>query len=597
MLDFGTTNDERQVNRFWVDVKSATISYSAPGAGSSTDGGQVSISGTTMKVLLSEDDLALGSRNTTLNAWVVWGPAWQGDSATAAVALGAVGTGLGKDFSTLTTTTQPLTEPLFEQFTFPVVNVAAVWSRLKSAYGLTDNDSDLVSIYQNYLTDLIFFAGGYAAGGNHGDAGVDVNDRTASPFAPTLLHVDRLGRGWNASSNGILSLLLHEFGHRWLYFVRIMEDGAKTSSLNPDGGHPRGGVHLPAAFPVVGTFDVSAMGGAYFTNVEGTGNYTTPAEMATVGLSWNELYLIGLATPSEVAPWFYLTGTGLDTPYNAAAGTTFTPTSRRDVTLQQMIDAIGARTPVYPAAKKAFRNTYVILERASDPVSSPTIASFRTNYINAFATRLAAITGGRASVSYLPNNFAEPVAAPTGINATATGATTVGVTWNAVTGATGYQIFRSASGIGGFAQVGTSVGASYHDTAATNTAYLYRVRATNGGTTSVDSAYDLATTVVFTDSTVTPGTTAIKAVHFTELRTAVNAVRALAGQAAGSYTEPSLGAGTTMKAAHVSEPRSLLDAARAALSLSTLSYTDATLSAATTAAKAAHVTEIRAGTQ
>ena len=45
----------------------------------------------------------------------------------------------------------------------------------------------------------------------------------------------------------------------------------------------------------------------------------------------------------------------------------------------------------------------------------------------------------------------------------------------------------------------------------------------------------------------------VKAVHFTELRTAVDAVRVLAILGAGSYTDPSLSSGLTpVKAGHLS---------------------------------------------
>ena len=63
---------------------------------------------------------------------------------------------------------------------------------------------------------------------------------------------------------------------------------------------------------------------------------------------------------------------------------------------------------------------------------------------------------------------------------------------------------------------------------------------------------------VFTDSVITPGSTQVKKVHLTDLRTA-------------------------------------LDAARSALTLSALSYTDTTINAQGTAVKAAHLTELRNG--
>lgn len=187
------------------------------------------------------------------------------------------------------------------------------------------------------------------------------------------------------------------------------------------------------------------------------------------------------------------------------------------------------------------------------------------------------------------------LSAPTGLIATATGSTSVGLTWASVAGATGYQILRSHAGTGGFAPIDTSVSNSFTDnTAIANTAYLYRVRATAGATTSPDSNYDLATTIVFTDPSLSTGVT-MKAVHMTEARTAVNAVRTLAGIGAGTFTDPSLVAGITAKATHLNELRSYLSAARLTLSLPTLTYTDTITSGS--AAKALHVTEIRNGTQ
>jgi len=53
----------------------------------------------------------------------------------------------------------------------------------------------------------------------------------------------------------------------------------------------------------------------------------------------------------------------------------------------------------------------------------------------------------------------------------------------------------------------------------------------------------------------------------------------------------------TIKAVHMTELRSALDAARAAIGLPALVYTDPTITPGSTVIKAAHVTEVRAGTQ
>jgi len=186
--------------------------------------------------------------------------------------------------------------------------------------------------------------------------------------------------------------------------------------------------------------------------------------------------------------------------------------------------------------------------------------------------------------------------APTDVLATSTGATTVSVQWAAVTGATGYQVFRRSLP-GGFSPVGSPVAASpFTDTtAAANTAYVYLVRAQNAGGSSGDSVSDLATTAVFTDASLTAQSTTVKTAHFTELLAAVNAVRTVAGLGPIAFTAPAPTSPVTVRATHINDLRTALDAARAALGFSGLTYTDPTLSTQSTKIKAVHLSELRDG--
>ena len=179
-------------------------------------------------------------------------------------------------------------------------------------------------------------------------------------------------------------------------------------------------------------------------------------------------------------------------------------------------------------------------------------------------------------------------AAPTGVTATATASTQVQVTWNAVTGATSYEIYRRAPG-GSYTLRNTSPTTSYTDTASANTAYLYRVRAVNAAGSSTDSSPDLATTVIFTDDPLVAGMI-VKAVHLAELRTAVNAVRAQAGLGAASFTDAAT-PGVVIKAVHITQLRSYLDEAMAILGLTTGGWTDASLTGVPI--KAIHFQQIR----
>ncbi len=179
--------------------------------------------------------------------------------------------------------------------------------------------------------------------------------------------------------------------------------------------------------------------------------------------------------------------------------------------------------------------------------------------------------------------------APTGLVATASSSTHIDLSWTPNGAADSYQIDRKSPG-GAFVQIGTGAANLFTDTTAlANTAYLYQVRAVNGSGPSPNSAPDLATTVLFTDDPTSAGL-AVKAVHLAQLRTAVNAVRALAGLSAATFTDAAT-AGVAIKAVHLTELRTAIDQARAPLGLSTGGFTDAALTGI--AIKAIHVQQLR----
>lgn len=183
------------------------------------------------------------------------------------------------------------------------------------------------------------------------------------------------------------------------------------------------------------------------------------------------------------------------------------------------------------------------------------------------------------------------VAPPTSVVATAAAANQVQVSWTPVTGAERYDVERSSDGTT-FAPAGQSTTTTFSDTTVqADRAYLYRVRSAAGSMVSPPGAPDLATTVVFTDDPLVAGQTVVKSVHLIQLRTAVNAVRQLAGLAPSTFTNASL-AGVNIRRVHVNELRTALNQARTALTFPTLTFTD-TLVAQTTPVKAVHLQELR----
>ena len=123
------------------------------------------------------------------------------------------------------------------------------------------------------------------------------------------------------------------------------------------------------------------------------------------------------------------------------------------------------------------------------------------------------------------------------------------------------------------------------------------VRATDpsgrGATQSFRVAVTATATGSFSDDPLVPGVTPVKAVHFTELRTRIDALRATAGLQRFTWTDPVLGAGVTpVRLVHLLELRSALEVAYAAAGRSAPSYTDAA-PAAGIPIRATHLMELR----
>ncbi len=198
--------------------------------------------------------------------------------------------------------------------------------------------------------------------------------------------------------------------------------------------------------------------------------------------------------------------------------------------------------------------------------------------------------GGRLIATEEPN----PMVAPTNLIADTFSSARIDLTWTAAPGAHHYQVERAPNLGGTFTVVNSNVvGTTYQDTTVTSVnAYLYRVRTADSvGNLSAPSGVDVATAITFTDNPLTVGTTPVKAVHMTELRQAVNAVRAAANLSAATWTDPTLSTSVTIKAVHVTEMRSNLDAALTALGITTSAYTDPSLTGI--AIKKVHVDEVR----
>lgn len=185
-----------------------------------------------------------------------------------------------------------------------------------------------------------------------------------------------------------------------------------------------------------------------------------------------------------------------------------------------------------------------------------------------------------------------PLAAPTNLVADTFSGTRIDLTWTAAPNAHHYQVERAPNLGGTFTVVNSNVTTTtLSDTTVTSVhSYLYRVRSADAvGNLSPPGSIDMATAITFTDDPLTVGTI-VKAQHVTELRQAVDAVRACANLGAVTWTDSSL-VNVHVKAIHIEELRTKLDEALTALGLPTSAYTDAPL--AGVSIKQVHIDQLR----
>jgi hypothetical protein len=104
--------------------------------------------------------------------------------------------------------------------------------------------------------------------------------------------------------------------------------------------------------------------------------------------------------------------------------------------------------------------------------------------------------------------------------------------------------------------------------------------------------------LVFTDATLTPLSSIVRAAHVAELRSAIDTLRARQGLGAFAWTDPILVArATAIKRSHLVELRAALAAVYAAWALAAPGWTDPAIISGATLVRAAHIAELRAAVQ
>ena len=131
-----------------------------------------------------------------------------------------------------------------------------------------------------------------------------------------IRHAGGRGRDWrNGNFKADLALFAHEFTHSWTAYLSYVEGNGARGRLFADSFadgcrcHWRGELHAPAAFPWGGEQAHSLMmggeGGGFWRD-NGDGTFTVTHFRDASGLSWLDLYAMGLAEASEVPDLFVL---------------------------------------------------------------------------------------------------------------------------------------------------------------------------------------------------------------------------------------------------------------------------------------------------
>jgi YD repeat-containing protein len=283
---------------------------------------------------------------------------------------------------------------------------------------------------------------------------------------------------------------------------------------------------------------------------------------------------------------------------------TWTPSSDTRVTQQRVYRSVSSGGPY---------NLIVALGRTAQSYVDTNLTNGTTYYYVIRSSDGIDESFNSAETSAVPLDSTPTI--PSGLIATAISTAQIRLSWTASTddlGVDHYEVIRSSNN-GSYTLIASPTTVEFIDNIVTpDTTYLYRVRAVDAdGNVSAYSNIDLATTVIFIDdpivsSSENPSTpTVVKAEHFTQLLTAVNAVRAAAGLAAFTWsTTDGLGnpilppaQGNLVRAQHILDLRTNLNQGLSALGFSPPSYTDPTLTtgAGGTLIKKDHIQQLRQG--
>jgi hypothetical protein len=223
------------------------------------------------------------------------------------------------------------------------------------------------------------FAGEYGSSGRLSTV-VVMDDLAKYPDDPAA-RIPRLGE------DSTLSILGQEVGHRWGAYLRFRDSGGQRSDLLLGRADAHWSFFFDSDASVLEGNDIEDRGGGSFRTVGAVQRYGPL-----------DLYAMGLLEESEVPTVFFVqnpVGTSLERASPPQTGVSFTGT-RRDVTIADIVAAMGPRQPSASRSPRLLRQAFVYVVgagRAADPAAIAKLDRIRRAWEGFFD----AATGGRMS--------------------------------------------------------------------------------------------------------------------------------------------------------------------------------------------------------
>ena len=409
----------------------------------------------------------------------------------------------------------------------------------------------------------------------------------------------------------IMGTVAHEFGHVWSARLSYITGGRRESLVDLDDRcrcHWHFGLHTPAAFPPRGRQDAGSHmsnavpgradgAGFWYENADGT---FTPGRIhpERSGPSWLDLYVMGLADAREVPDTFILRNLG---PLNDGSGAY--RADKETITIEQVVAAEGPRVPSAFNSQKVFNAGFVYLvEREQKPAAD--FLELHARFIGEMRERWFRFTGERSRItsSVSSQGNGPPMVVGALPDLTLRAGSTADVDASAAFrdpdgDPLTYDATSSAPTVASVAAAGSTLSV---EAVAAGTATVSVAATDIGGSNRVAMlAFGVTVRVagsrVFTDDPIVPGVTPVRAIHFTELRSRIDALRAGHGLGRFGWTDPVLRLGVTpVRGVHLLELRAALAEAYAEAGQAVPRWTNVSPGLRWTPIRAAHVTELRA---